>query len=179
MIGNFYLMHLPIVLCALGAAVIIVPERRGRRIAQVRLLLPGLLAALGALLLIFYPDISQLFRPQLWLIVLFAVLAGAARGWLLPKDADHAWKLVKVGRAGDGLWAAIFLVVMAAVEVAAELLSLLTPVDDHFFLPTMELLTIVPAGYLLGRAVFLWFSAWRSVHVDLRDDTPPPSAQAR
>ena len=37
------------------------------------------------------------------------------------------------------------------------------------FLPTMEFFTIVPAGYLLGRAVLGWFSARQSSHVDLHD----------
>ena len=47
--------------------------------------------------------------------------------------------------------------------------ELATPPDDHTYLPTMEFFTIVPAGYLLGRAVLGWFSARQSSHVDLHD----------
>ena len=166
MIGNFYFTHVPIVLCALGAAVCITPESRGKKMPTWQILLPGLLAGCGALILIVYPEISQFFRADLWTVVALSALAGAARGWFMRKEADHTFGVVRVSRARDGRWAAYFLVLMAILESVAELA---TPPDDHTFLPTMEFFTIVPAGYLLGRAVLGWFHARQSSHVDLHD----------
>jgi hypothetical protein len=163
MIGNFYVTHVPIILCAVATAVCITPESRGRLIPQWQILLPGLLAGCGTLILIVYPEISQFFRGELWTVVALSVLVGAARGWFMRKEADHNFRVARVEPARDGRWAAYFL---AIVESVAELA---TPPDDHTYLPTVELFTIVPAGYLLGRAVLGWLNARQSIHEDLRD----------
>ena len=156
MIGNFYLTHVVILLCAVGAAIGIVPESRGQTVSRWRLLLPGGLAAIAALVLILYPDILQLFRPELWTLGVVALLVGAARGRFIEKEMDQAWNLVRLTRARDGRWAAICLVVLAILEIVAELA---TPPEDHTYLPTVEFGTIIAAGYLLGRSFVAWAHA--------------------
>ena len=156
MIENFYLTHAVILLCAVGAVIGLVPESRGQTINRWRLLLPGVLAAIGAFVLILYPDFLQLFRPELWTLGAVAMLVGAARGRFIEKEMDQAWNLVRMTRARDGRWAAICLVVLAILEIAAELA---TPPDDHTYMPTAEFGTIIAAGYLLGRSVVAWAHA--------------------
>lgn len=166
MIGNFYFTHALILVGALGAAVAIIPESQGTLIRRWWLLVPGLLAAASAFVVIIYPDISQLWRPQLWDIGLGAIVVGAVRGHFMRKDCDRVWKLVRVTPARDGRWAANALVLLAIAEIAVELA---TPPDDHTYLPVVELGTILAAGYLLGRAVVAWIRIGALQHVDLRD----------
>lgn len=166
MISNFYVTHPIILLAALVSAFVIIPESNGRNIKRWQLLVPGVSAAGGALVLIVYPDILQLWRAQLWDIGLGAVFVGAVRGYFMRKDSDRVCKLVRVDPAGDGRWAANLLVLLAVVEIVVELI---TPPDDHTYLPIVELSTIIPAGYLLGRSVLAWIRTGTMDHVDLRD----------
>lgn len=166
MIGNFYVTHAFLLLGAIGAAVGITPESRGHVIGRAKLLLPGWLAVGGALALIVYPDIVQLLRPELWTILIGAILVGAVRGRFIGKDSDLVCHLVRMTPARDGRWAASLLVLLAILEIAVELF---TPPNDHTYLPTMEFGAILPAGYLFGRATMAWIHSAQLQHVDLGD----------
>lgn len=164
MLSNFYLTHGLILVGAISAAFSIRSESQGRLIRPWRLLLPGVLAAAAGLVLIVYPDISQLLRLDLWTLGVVAILVGAVRGQFVRKELDRALNFVRAQPTRDGQWAANLLVLLAFLEVGAELS---TPPDDHTYVPTIELGMVIVGGFLLGRAVAGWIRAGRIQHVDL------------
>jgi len=158
-----YGLDLLIVLLATGAAVTAHPERTPLPFPRRQLLLPGVLAFAGTLILLAYPEIRDLANPEVWLVASAGLAVGALRGWALKLDADHAHRLVRLERGRDAAWVAWTMVLFAAVQGAIETgLRAENPWES-----TAEALMLLSSGFLLGRAVVAWLRACRAVHHDL------------
>jgi hypothetical protein len=162
LVGNIYLTHGLMLLCALTAAFAAVPESTGRIIRWSRMTAPAVLAAVAAIALVAYPTWGELRNPALWMFAILATVAGVARGYWLRLDVDHTWRLIRLRRAHDGLLATGLLAVMAAIEVA---LAATGPGD----LPTMELGMTLTASYLIGRSGALLVRSRNEPQCDLHD----------
>jgi hypothetical protein len=161
-----YGLDLLIVLLAFGAVVAAVPERHPAPFPRWRLLLPGLLAISGTIILLSYPDIRDLADPQMGLIGLLGMLVGALRGWAMRIESDQAHRLVRVHRGGDASWAAWAMVLFAAIQGAIETqLSAENPYE-----PSAELLMVICSGYLFGRSLTAWLRARTLTHHDLIEE---------
>lgn len=71
-----------------------------------------------------------------------------------------------IRQARDGRWAANFLLLITIAETVAELSN---PPDDLTYQSTMEFCIILPAGYLLGRAIAAWIHTRDLEDVDLHE----------
>jgi hypothetical protein len=152
-----------IMLCAIGAAVTANPERKAAPFARRLLLLPGLLAFAGTIILLAYPDIRDLADPAVWLIASVGATAGGLRGWGMTLESDRAHGLVRVMHGRDAVWVAWIMVLFAAVQGTIETgLRAENPYEA-----TAELFMLLASGYLLGRSVVAWLRARAATHQDL------------
>ena len=166
-ISNIYLTHGLMAACALACPVVALPEGGGRIVAAWRIPVTALLAVAAALLLVAYPTWGELKNPELWMFAIVAGVAGVARGYWMQLDVDHAWRLVRLPRAGDCRVATVLLAAMALVEIA---LATVGPADQ----PTMELGMTVIASFLLARAAAIIVRARQEPQSDLHDRPSPP-----
>jgi hypothetical protein len=161
-----YGLDLLILLLALGGALVANGERNRHLVPRDRLLLPGVLAFAGTLILLSYPEIRDLGDPQAWLVVLAGITVGAARGWAMKLHPDRAFRVVRLERAGDGLavgsLTALFAAVQGGIETGLR--------DENPYEATAELLMLIASGYLLGRSLVLWLRARTGGHVDLKEE---------
>ncbi len=161
-----YGIDLVILLLAIAGAVSATAERRQRLMPRWRLLVPGVLGALGTLILLSYPDIRDLADPQMWTIGLVGVAVGALRGLAMKVDSDHAFSIVRLRSRGDAAWVAWLLVLFAALQGAIETgLKAENPYEK-----TAELLMLVTSGYLFGRSLIVWWRARTGIHVDIDEE---------
>src|SRR4051812_50076610 len=84
-----YGLDLLIVLLAIGAAVMANLERTTQPFGRLLLLLPGLLAFAGTLILLTYPDIRDLAAREAWLVGAAGMVIGGVRGWTLTIGSDR------------------------------------------------------------------------------------------
>lgn len=160
-----YGLDLVILLLALAAALYAGAEGRKPPVPRWRLLLPGVLGALGTLILLAYPDIRDLADPQMWGVALVGLAVGALRGWAMRLDSDHAFAIVRLRHGRDGAWVAWTMVAFAAIQGAIE-----TGLEaENPWEKTAELLMLLTSGYLLGRAVVAWWRARTGHHADLHE----------
>ena len=162
MIANFYLNHTLILLSATAALASAVPECLGRPVKRWALLLPGLFGSFAALLMLAYPELSELWRPQIWFLGFAAGLAGVVRGRYLDMECNQDLKLVRLRRAPEGLVGGLLLVLFSMIEVAGALRS----GNNGRFEPTMELGMTLVAGFLLGRGIMSYIQSLKIEHVD-------------
>ena len=165
-VANLYLTHGVMLLSALAAAIVIVPESIGRIVRWWWPAMVALLAALSALALIAYPTWGDLKNPGLWMFAILAAVVGVARGYLLRVDVDQIWGLVRLQRSYDTFLAAVLLVALAAIEI---MLANIGPADQ----PTMELGMTIAASYLVGLTAAVLFRARSEPHADLHDPSRP------
>jgi hypothetical protein len=164
-----YGLDLLIVLLAIGAAATANLERTRQPFPRRHLLLPGLLAFAGALILLVYPDIRDLALPMVWLVSVGGTLAGAARGARIRLDCDQAHRLVRVHRGRDAAWAAWTMVLFAIIQGSLETgLKANNPYET-----TAEFLMLLAGGYLLGRSIVAWLRARAATHRDLHEAREP------
>lgn len=160
LIDNLYLSH---TLMALGALLCLratAHEARGRRMRPLRLLGPPLFATFTALVLLVSPS-GELWLPAVWVL---GLLVGMVRGFAVRLYVDHLWNLIRVPRARDGLWGALALVLMVALEVVATLVgSTGTP-----YQAMLAAGVAFCAGLLAGRAWAVSMRIRRSPHNQLR-----------
>ena len=160
-----YGLDLLIVLLAIGAAATANLERTLQPFPRRHLLLPGLLAFAGGLILLVYPDIRDLPVPEVWLVGVAGTLAGAARGAGIRLDCDQAQRQVRVHRGRDAAWAAWTMVLFAIIQGSLETgLKANNPYET-----TAEFLMLLAGGYLLGRSVVAWVRARAATHRDLHE----------
>lgn len=107
----------------------------------------ALLAAMSALTLIGYP----------------------ARGYRLPFDVDHSWRLIRLRKAHDDVIAAAGLIGLALIEIALAA----TGAADQ---PTMKLGPTVVASFLVGGSAAVLLRSRQEPQSDL-PDSPSPSAK--
>ncbi len=145
LVANVYITHALMLLFALAATYMALPEGSGQVTRRWRLLAAALLGAMAALALIAYPTWGELKNPGLWMFAVLAAAAGVARGCWMEIDIDHGWGLIRLRKAIDGPLAAGGLAVLAMMEIV---LAIVGPADQ----PTMELGLTVLAAFLAGRA---------------------------
>jgi hypothetical protein len=162
LIANVYITHALMLLFALAATCMALPEGRSRVIRGWRLLATALLGAMAALALIAYPTWGELKNPGLWMFAILACAAGVARGYWMKIDIDHSWGLVRLRNAIDGPPAAGGLVLLAVIEIV---LAAVGPADQ----PTMELGMAVLAAFLVGRASAVLMRSRHEPQADLHD----------
>ena len=162
MVTNFYLNHTLILLLAAAALVSALPEYLGRPVKRWALPLPGFFASSAALLMLAYPELSELWRPQIWLTGFAAGLAGVVRGRYIDMECNQDLNLVRLRRAPEGLGGAVLLVLFSVIEIAGALKA-----GNHGrFEPTMELGMTLVAGLLLGRGIMCYLQSQKIEHMD-------------
>lgn len=82
---------------------------------------------------------------------------------MIGMTSDHVFRLVRLDKAADGLVVAAFQALCAIVLTAGEFRT----GRPERLEPTIELVLILTAGYLLGRSVAAWFRARAIAHFDL------------
>jgi hypothetical protein len=162
LIANVYITHALMLLFALAATYMALPEGSGQVIRGWRLLAPALLGAMAALVLIAYPTWGELKNPGLWMFAILAAAAGVARGYWMRIDIDHSWRLIRLHNAIDGPIAAGGLILLAVIEIA---LATRGPADQ----PTMELGMTILAAFLVGRAGAVTMRSRHEPQADLHD----------
>lgn len=161
-----YGLDLLILLLAVVGALFARPGTRKKPMPQWYLLIPGLASLLCTVILLSYPDIRDLADPQMWMIGFVGVAIGAARGWAMRMDCDHAYALVRLRHGADAAWAAWILVLLATLQGVIE-----TGLRaDNPYEATAELVMLIVGGYLLGRSVVGWLRARSGAHVDLLEE---------
>lgn len=160
-----YGLDVLIVLLTIGAAASANVERTREPFPRLQLLMPGLLAFAGAVVLLSYPDIRDLADPEVWLVSTVGLLAGACRGALMRMDCDHAFRIVRVWRGQDAAWAGwvmvLFAIVQGSIETALR--------AENPYETTAEAVMLLSGGYLLGRSIVSWLRARTMAHLDLKD----------
>jgi hypothetical protein len=160
-----YGLDIVIVLLAIGAAATANLERTRDPFPRFQLLMPGLLAVAGAIILFSYPDIRDITNPEVWLVSAGGLLAGACRGAMMRLDSDQARRTVRVWHGRDAVWAAWIMVVFAAVQGSIETALR----DENPYETTAEAVMLLAGGYLLGRSIVAWLRARSLAHHDLKD----------
>jgi ABC-type Na+ efflux pump permease subunit len=85
-ISNLYLTHSVMMLCALAATFMAVPESTGGIVAWWRIPTTALLAVISALALVSYPTWGELKNPGLWMFAIVAAVTGVARAYWMQID---------------------------------------------------------------------------------------------
>jgi hypothetical protein len=160
-----YGLDLLILLLAVGGALVANGERRGRLVPRDRLILPGVLAILAAVILLAYPDIRDLADLQAWSVGLMGVAFGTLRGRVMSLQVDQAFGLARLERADDGMVTGALMSLFAAVQGGIE-----TGLrGENPYEATSELLMLLTGGFMLGRSLILWLRARNAPHVDLKE----------
>jgi hypothetical protein len=161
------ILHLLVATGALGAVAVLRREAAGRSQSFTHLFTAPLLAFAASFLLLAMADPSAR-QPALWIGGLaVGLIAGTARGVMLPLQVDRLWDRLRLPSGRDGLWAAWLLGAVALATFCVDLL----PAD----LPWGALLDVAAstaaaacAGFLGGRAGSLWLRTWNAPHSCLR-----------
>jgi hypothetical protein len=160
-----YGLDLVILLLALAAAVFANAEWRQPALPRWRLLAPGVLASLGTLILLSYPDIRDLADLQTWMVPLLGLAIGAVRARWMSIECDQAFRIVRLRNAGDGAVAGWAMTLFAGIQGSIE-----TALNaENPYEATAELLMLLASGYLLGRSLVAWLRARTGPHVDLHE----------
>jgi hypothetical protein len=150
-----YGLDVVIVLLAIGAAATANVERTREPFPRFQLLMPGLLAFAGGVILLSYPDIRDLAEPAVWMAPLIGVVGGGCRGALMRLEADRASRTVRVWHGRDAAWASWVMVLFATIQGSLETaLQANNPYET-----TAEAAMLLSGGYLLGRSVVSWVRA--------------------
>ena len=159
-----YGLDVLIVMLAIGAAASANVERTPEPFPRIQLLMPGLLALAGAMVLLSYPDIRDLADAGVLLVSTVGVLAGGCRGALMHMDSDRTLRLVRVWRGQDAAWAGWVMVLLAAVQGSIERALR----ADNPYEKSAEAIMLLAAAYLIGRSIVGWLRARTMTHHDLK-----------
>jgi hypothetical protein len=160
-----YGLDVLIVLLSIGAAATANVERTRESFPRLQLLMPGLLAFAGAIILLSYPDIRDLADPGVWAVSTVGLLAGGCRGALMRLDSDHTFGVVRVWHGSDAAWAGWLMVLFAVVQGSIETALR----ADNPYEKTAEAVMLLAGSYLLGRSIVSWLRARAMTHHDLKD----------
>jgi hypothetical protein len=148
-------LSLAALLCAVG-------EYRGI-VKHWHVLRPGLFSTAAAVAMVAYPRWTDLLEPERAIIAVVTLLAGAVRGRFMKVDSDRMNGVADLHRPADGVVVAAVQAAMAGIDLVLDIraggLTRLTP--------TIELILILAAAYLLGRSLTLWKHVRTSQHLDL------------
>ena len=161
----FYAVDGVMLLLAATAVACAIAEMKQRIVSCWIVLATGVLASLAAIALLSYPDVRDLLQLEVWSVAAVGILAGAARGQFMRMEADHNWGMVRLTWAHDWLWVAIAVLLLAILQFAIEIRLR----QQNPFETTVELPTVLAAGYLLGASIVAWFRAGSIAHTDLHE----------
>jgi hypothetical protein len=162
---SLYVIDAVMLLCAAGAVAGAAGEARRLPIRRRRLLYPGVFALLAVVLVLVFPEPSDLMDAQFWLILTVSGLGGVVRGAFIGMASDQYWHLVRLDRGIDALLGAIGLFVLAVLQFGVEIS---TGTENHVE-TTFELVMSVIAGYLFGRSIAAYLRARALHHHDLKE----------
>jgi hypothetical protein len=165
MLFNLYTIDSVMVFAALCSVVSAFGEVRRRPIARWRLLMPGAFALIATILMLAYPQTSDLLDVQFLMILLIAILVGGVRGALIGMASDHYWRLVRLDNGLDSLLAALGVLAVGILQFAIEA----STGAENRAETTFEFVMAVIAGYLIGRSMGAWFRARALHHHDLKE----------
>ena len=159
-----YGLDVLIVLLSIGAAATANVERTREPFPRLQLLMPGLLAFAGAIILLSYPDIRDLADPRVWIVSTVGLVSGGCRGAMMRMDSDHTFRRVRVWHGNDAAWAGWLMVLFAAVQGSIETALR----ADNPYETTAEAVMLLAGSYLLGRSLVSWLRARAMAHHDLK-----------
>jgi len=162
---NLYIVDTVMVLCAAGAVASAAGEMRRLPIRRRRLLHPGLFAMLATILVLAFPQASDLMDVEFWFVLIVCILIGTVRGAFIGMASDHYWKLVRLDRGIDSLLAAIVVLIVGIIQAYIETS---TGAENHVE-TTFEFIMSVVSGYLFGRSIAAYFRARALHHHDLKE----------
>jgi cation transport ATPase len=162
---NLYIVDTVMVVCAAGAVASATGEARRLPTGRRRLLYPGFFAILATILVLAFPEPSDLMDVQFWFILLISILLGIVRGAFIRMASDHYWKLVRLDRGIDSVLAAIAVLVVAILQF---IIATSTGAENHVE-TTCEFAMGVISGYLFGRSIAAYFRARALHHHDLQE----------
>lgn len=162
---NLYVIDTVMVLCAAGAVAASVGEARREPIPRRHLVLPGLFALLATVLVLAFPQPSDLMDVQFWFVLIVCLLIGVVRGAFIGMASDHYWRLVRLDRGIDALLAAIGVLVLAVIQAYIET----STGAENQAETTFEFVMSVISGYLFGRSIAAYFRARALHHHDLKE----------
>ena len=155
------ILHVLAILGAIGAAIALRREVRGRSLTPGRLFLAPICALGVAFVLLALTDFEWR-QPNLWLGALGTGLAaGTMRGWFSPLEVDRLWDRLRVGEARDGLWIGYLL---GAVSLAAMAIDMAVHMMAGPYDLVGNLVAALCAGFLSGRAALLWLRSLGAPH---------------
>ncbi len=130
-----------------------------------RLAMPPCLAAAVALVLLAGVFDATTLHDCEWVAGgIIGGLLGRARGWLMPVEADQMWRLVRLQRSMDGVFAGFALLVWTLID------SIGAAMDEPVIEPQhVAAGAALCAGYLAFRALAMIVRAERAPHVQLHD----------
>jgi cation transport ATPase len=158
---SIYVIDTVMVLCAAGAVASAVAEARRHPMRRRHLLIPGLFAMLATILVLAFPEPSDMIDAEFWFVLLVSILVGAVRGAFIGMASDHYWKLVRLDRGWDALLAAIVVLIVGIIQFAIE--------TSNGAETTFEFIMSVVSGFLFGRSIAAYFRARALHHHDLKE----------
>ena len=165
MVVNLYIVDAVMVLCAAGAVASAAGEVRRLPMRRRHLLLPGLFAMLATILVLAFPQPSDLMDVEFWFVLIVCILIGVVRGAFIGMASDHYWKLVRLDRGIDSLLAAVAVLIVGIIQAYIETS---TGAESHVE-TTFEFIMSVVSGYLFGRSIAAYFRARALHHHDLKE----------
>ncbi|MDI1286308.1 MAG: hypothetical protein PSV46_18120 [Reyranella sp.] len=168
MLINLLVAHGVIILAALGAMFVAVPEGRQQVIRTWRLLVPPGLAAVAAFVEVIYPSLRELDQPAMWQFAVIAGVVGLVRGQFMAMEVDQIWNVLRLRSLPDALWATIALVLLALVgAVEAYLVGTTRDPESPGIRILIEIGMTAAAAFLIGRAGTAWFRIPHVPHHEL------------
>lgn len=160
MIAPLSLSNVLTVLFAVLCLWLFVPQARGGSVKLWHLAVPPILATVQALVLLAGDFDATLSHDAEWVVAaLLGVVFGRMRGWALPIDVNYTRDLVRLRPSLDGYWAAIGLVVLAAIDFTSASLEAAVVPTEH-----IAASAALFAGYIGGRTLAITVRARRITH---------------
>ncbi len=143
----------------------ILPQSRGDVLKLWRLAMPACFALVQALVLLAGVFGATLTNDAEWIASLIVGgLIGRMRGWALAVQVDQTWGLVRLQQTRDGVFAAMGLVVLAAIDFISTALEDPVVAPEHVAAGAALL-----AGFIGCRAIAMATRATRAPHVELHN----------
>ena len=142
-----YVSSAVVAVLALLACIVAFPGRREVPLGRWRLVLPPLLLAMAALLLLRLPPYDDLRDPEVWMIGIPFALGGVVRGALIGLQVDHGLGKLSLARAPEEFWIALLALVLILLDIADEPFGRL----DSEYAQSLELGLVILASVMVGR----------------------------
>lgn len=168
MVSPLSLSNVLTVIVALACLRTIAPQVRGGVVRLWRLALPVCFAAVQALVLLAGIFNETIHHDAEWIAAAaVGALLGRMRGWASPIEVDRTRQLVRLKPSVEPQMAAIFLVILAAIDFASA--SLEAPVLPADYVAAGAAFCAAFIGF---RALAIAVRATRAPHVELHGGWP-------